>query len=228
MVLGARTAVNGETLGPAAVRAVYDRVGRYQDSQRFYEDPAVDRLIAQAEMGSARAVFELGCGTGRLARRLLRDHLGGDARYHGVDVSPVMVELAMDRLRPWAARAETVLVDGTGPLPVEAATHDRVVATYVFDLLSPAGTAAALDELRRIVADDGLLCLASLTPGATPAARLVDRAWMALWHRAPGALGGCRHVSMIPPLAERGWRVEHRETLTAWARTSEVVVARPG
>lgn len=218
---------DGGALDREAVRAVYDRVGRHQDTQRFYEDPALDRLVGEAAMGSAGAVFELGCGTGRLARRLLRDHLGSDAKYLGVDLSPTMVKLSNERLAPWADRANAVLVDGTGPLPAGDATQDRVFATYVFDLLGPAAQAAALAELRRLIAGGGLLCLAGLAPGETAPARVVDRAWMAVWRRAPGVLGGCRPVSVAPLLADCGWRVEHRETVTAWARTSEVLVATP-
>ena len=215
-------------LEPGTLRAIYDRIGRYQDTQRFYEDPAVDRLLIHAGMSSADAVFELGCGTGRLAHRLLRDELPAGVRYRGVDLSPTMVRLTRERIQPWADRADAILVDGSGPLPAADDSHDRLIATYVFDLLAPSDAAAALDELRRIAGRDGLLCVAGLAPGASVPARVVDRAWMAVWRRAPGVLGGCRPVSMAPLLADGGWRVEHRETITAWARTSEVILARSG
>jgi hypothetical protein len=46
-------------------RAFYDWFGARQDSQRFYEDPALCDLLGHADFGEARSVFEFGCGTGR-------------------------------------------------------------------------------------------------------------------------------------------------------------------
>jgi tRNA G46 methylase TrmB len=54
-------------LSPEQARRIYDRIGRAQDWQRFYEDAATAELAAHASFGDARAVFELGCGTGRFA-----------------------------------------------------------------------------------------------------------------------------------------------------------------
>jgi trans-aconitate methyltransferase len=48
-------------------RRVYDRVGRAQDWQRFYEDAATADLVAHAGFDAAHSIVELGCGTGRLA-----------------------------------------------------------------------------------------------------------------------------------------------------------------
>ena len=55
----------------AQAAAFYDRFGSRQDLQRFYEDAAIDRLLANAALPQAHAVVEFGCGTGRLAARML-------------------------------------------------------------------------------------------------------------------------------------------------------------
>jgi precorrin-6B methylase 2 len=55
---------------PAPARAVYNRIGRIQDWQ-FYEDRAVAWLLADSALQTAHAVFEFGCGTGRLAVRMM-------------------------------------------------------------------------------------------------------------------------------------------------------------
>ena len=87
----------------AQARAVYDRIGRAQDWQ-FYQDRAVARLLTDRAPPTAHAVFEFGCGTGRLAVRML-EVAPPTARYLGVDVSPVMVGLAANRLAVWGDRA---------------------------------------------------------------------------------------------------------------------------
>src|SRR4030095_13016261 len=73
------TAALETNLSRSAARALYDRIGRWQDTQRFYEDRATANLIAHADLGNARSVVEFGAGTGRLAERLLRDHLPASA-----------------------------------------------------------------------------------------------------------------------------------------------------
>lgn len=92
-------------LTPSQARGVYDRIGRLQDWQAFYEDATTDRLVTHAALGAAQAIFELGCGTGRLAERLLQE-LPGSVSYVGVDLSPKMIALATGHRRwPHSRRA---------------------------------------------------------------------------------------------------------------------------
>src|SRR5664280_3233798 len=81
--------------------AVYDRIGRWQDTQAFYESRAVEDLVRSGDFEQARSVVEVGCGTGALAEQLLSRQLPEDATYLGLDVSSHMVSLARDRVRPW-------------------------------------------------------------------------------------------------------------------------------
>jgi SAM-dependent methyltransferase len=201
----------------------YDRFGRAQDLQAFYEDRATADLLAHGGFDDARAVLEAGCGTGRLAARLLDGTLPADARYLGADIGSTMTALARARLRPFGGRAQVIRADGTRPLPVADGLFDRFVAVYLLDLLAPGDAAVMLAEARRILRPGGLLCTASLTPGVTPATRLVSAAWMAAWSRAPWLTGGCRPV-IVAPLLD-GWHIEHRAQVSAWALTSEIVIA---
>lgn len=85
---------------PADTKRFYDRFGVRQDAQ-FYENVALDRLIAHANFEHAQTVFELGYGTGRLASRLFEEKLGKSARYVGIDISTTMIEIATHRLERW-------------------------------------------------------------------------------------------------------------------------------
>ena len=213
-------------LTPQQAGQLYDRVGRAQDWQAIYEDRAVRKLTANAEMSSARAVFELGCGTGRLARRLLTQDVPNSCRYVGVDVSPRMVQLTRRRLEPWSQRAAATPVDGSLPLPGPDNSVDRFLSVFVFDLLRDDDARAVLAEARRLLSPDGLLCLASLTPGSSGAPALVSRAWTALWQRAPKVVGGCRPVHLLGLLGGE-WDVSHRSIVPAIGLRIEIVVAAP-
>ena len=140
-------------------RRFYDRIGRGQDARPISERRALDALATRGDFARAAAVIEFGCGTGRFAARLLRDALPGGATYLGLDVSPRMVELASAAVAPWAGRARAALTDGSVHLPVPDGACDRVVSTYVLDLLSPAEGASLVAEARRVLRPGGLLAL---------------------------------------------------------------------
>ena len=64
---------------PADARRFYDRFGSRQDTQGFYENPALDDLVKHANFERALSVLEFGCGTGSFARRLFEAVLPADA-----------------------------------------------------------------------------------------------------------------------------------------------------
>lgn len=201
-------------------------MGRWQDSQRFYEDAAARRLVHAAGFAEAGSVFELGCGTGRFAAGLLAGELSGEARYLGVDVSPVMVRLARHRLAAWGSRAEVRLLQPPGRrLPGADGSFDRFVSAYVFDLLSGEHAQALIGEAHRLLVPAGLLSLISLTLGTTRVSRLVSGAWGGVALRWPGLVGGCRPIELGDLIDAAGWQVLEREVITSWGVPSEVLIA---
>lgn len=208
-------------------RAVYDRIGAAQDTQGFYERPALDALMRHADFEHARAVFEFGCGTGRLASRLLEHHLPPEARYHGIDLSTTMVRLARRRLARFGERASVVQCDGTPRLDVPDGTVDRCLSTYVLDLLPEPEIRIFLEDARRALAPHGRLCLVGLTAGAHGLPRLVTHLWTRLQRMAPALVGGCRPIELRAFVTAPAWRIEHAEVITSWAVPSEILVASP-
>lgn len=209
----------------AQAQRIYDLIGRWQDTRPLSERRALDALVERAAFERADAVLELGCGTGRLAARLLAERLPAGARYLGLDVSPRMVALARAAVAPWGDRARVELSDGSMDLPVDDGSCDRVVSTYVLDLLSPEDAARLLAEARRVLRPGGLLALASLTPGQTALARGLTRAWRAVWSLDPALMGGCRPVTLTPLLSPEQWTVRARLIVTDLVLASEVIVA---
>lgn len=212
-------------LSRAGAKAYYDRFGARQDGQSFYEDPALDDLVAHADFESAAHVFELGCGTGRFAQRLLDRRLPPAAQYVGVDLSTTMVDLARRRLAAYGDRVCILQADGVPRFPLDAAWADRVVSTYVLDLLSDADVGVALAESARVLAPGGRLCVVSLTFGVTPVSRLVTAGWRLAFRLSPRLVGGCRPLRLVGPVERAGFRVAHHAVLAAFGVPSEIVVA---
>ena len=206
-------------------RAFYDRFGRKQDWQSFYESAAIEALIRNADFDKAGAVLEFGCGTGRFAEKLLEEHLPAHARYVGVDVSATMVRLAQKRLARFAGRAEVYRTDGSPRLDFADSAFDRFVSNYVLDLLSFEDIRAVLLEARRVLSAGGLLGLTSLTPGFTPLARVVTNIWSAIHSIRAVLVGGCRPIRLRELVPEDEWRVRYGDKFSSYGVPSEVLVA---
>ncbi len=206
-------------------KAFYDRFGRKQDLQGFYENRAIEALVRNGGFEHAGAVLEFGCGTGRFAERLLDRHLPKDALYVGLDVSGTMVSLARARLGRFGTRAEVLLTDGSPLLGLESASFDRFVSLYVLDLLTDEDGRAVLREAERVLTNGGLLAAASLTHGFTFLSRAVERLWVFLHALRPSLVGGCRPIGLGDLVAAPAWSVRFDERISSFGVPSEVLVA---
>lgn len=215
------------TLTPEEARTFYDRFGRKQDSQTFYEAPALDALVTNAALADAGRIFEFGCGTGRFALELLRRRLPRTALYCGVDLSTTMVRLASKRLAPFGPRAFVALASGEPMLPRRDASVDRFISTYVLDLLPDSSVRHVLVEARRVLRPGGLICLAGASHGTTAVSRLVMRSWQWLFARRPMWVGGCRPIELADFLPSSAWDVRFHTVVIAWGVASEVLIASP-
>jgi ubiquinone/menaquinone biosynthesis C-methylase UbiE len=205
----------------------YDRFGKKQDTQALYEDAALDDLIAHATFEQAEKVFELGCGTGRFAFRLLTRHLSPSGRYLGTDLSQTMIDIAEQRISPYAERAKVVQSGASIRFPLPDCSVDRVVSTYVLDLLSEADIRDSISEARRVLTPSGRLCLVSLTHGVTFASRVVCALWWAVFRLHASLVGGCRPIRLDSFLDQMSWSVDYRNVVTRMGVPSEVLVASP-
>lgn len=213
-------------LSQAAVKRFYDRFGSRQDKQAFYEDAALDDLVAHAAFADTQAIVEFGCGTGRFAQRILGE--AGKATYVGLDVSTTMVALARTRLTGLGDRAQIrQLAPGTVELPLDDQCADRVISTYVLDLLPDADIGVFFREARRVLRPDGRLCLVSLTRGPALLPRFVGNLWNLVFRLRPQLVGGCRPIELTPYCDGAVWEMLHHRTVVSWAIPSEILVARP-
>jgi len=202
----------------------YDGFGSKQDAQAFYEDRALSDLVAHAALAAATTVCELGCGTGRLAERLLSQELSPDVRYTGVDLSSTMAGLAQQRLARFGSRV-AVWQGDLAVLRDHAPSADRVISTYVLDLLPDSDIEEFLRTAHDILVPDGLLCLAGLTFGETFISRLVSGGWQMLAAVSPRLVGGCRPIRATDHLPEGSWDLVHRAVVSSYGISSEVLVA---
>jgi ubiquinone/menaquinone biosynthesis C-methylase UbiE len=212
---------------PVDAKKFYDSFGSKQDLQRFYENPAIDKLLAHADFEHAQNVFELGFGTGRIAEELLRSRLSLTCRYSGIDISATMAGLAGERLQPWHGRVSLMLSDGTGHIDAPEGAFDRFFSTYVLDLMSKDAIRGVLAEALRVLKPEGKLCLISLTEGKGLLSGIVTAIWKSLYALQPTITGGCRPVELLDHITPEKWRIEYHDDVSSFGITSEIVVAVP-
>ena len=201
----------------------YDRYAAKQDGAS-YEDGPLKMLLGHADFSAAQSVFELGCGTGRFAKKVLGE-LPENATYYGTDLSKEMVALTQARLARFGDRAKVTPTDGSFPWPLEDNSIDRVLSCYVLDLLPEGEITAVLTEAARVLRPGGRLCLANLTDGTTPASRLNMWRWRVLYRLNPLWVGGCRPQRLAGRLDAHTWRLHYHETVVSRLMPSEIIVA---
>lgn len=215
------------TLSRREAQRFYDRFGKKQDAQAFYEDAALEDLIAHAKFETAQSVYEFGCGTGRLAARLLEQILPSSASYIGTDISQVMISIARQRLMLYEKRANLTQSNGAIHIELTENTVDRIVSTYVLDLLSDADIRSLVAEAYRVLKPDGKLCLVSLTNGVTIVSRIVSTLWKMLFKARATLVAGCRPVNLKSYLDQASWTLEYHHIVVQYGVPSEVIVAAP-
>jgi ubiquinone/menaquinone biosynthesis C-methylase UbiE len=216
-----------QTLTLEEAKAYYDGFGAKQDSQSFYEGPAVKVMTDNSHFDQASSVFEFGCGTGHFAQELINEYLPPDAIYSGTDISSTMIQLATERLKSFGPRAMVTLASTDVDIPVGDNSIDRFVSTYVFDLLPHASMKKVLDEAHRTLRTDGLLCLVSITSGTTPISRFVMGTWQWIFSQKPSIVGGCRPTQLTKLLSTDQWKIRFQTVVVAWGIASEVMIAAP-
>ena len=141
-----------DTRRPLTAAELFDAIGAgYEDA--FGRPPVVDRALREllALLPPAARVLDIGSGTGR---PVAHDLAAAGHRVTGLDVSPVMVELASAQVPD----AEFLHVDVRNWVSPEA-SWDAVCAFFPFLQMSRADTAAVLVKVARWLAPGGWLMI---------------------------------------------------------------------
>jgi ubiquinone/menaquinone biosynthesis C-methylase UbiE len=149
----AAPATRGIVLRKAA--AVYDYLS--PPMMLGFEGRINRRALDLLQLGPGDKVLDVGCATGRVtltAARRLDASQGGLAV--GLDASPEMISVARRKIRGRPCRFDLGVAES---LPYADRTFNKAVSTLFFHHLNLDDKLAALRQVHRVLADDGLFAL---------------------------------------------------------------------
>ena len=208
-----------QTITTDTARRFYNRLGAGYDLAERYDSRAKERALTLLGLTAGLRVLNAGPGTGREQAKIQRA-VGLAGVTVGLDLSRVMLRLT-------GARSSGLLCEGDARmLPFASASFDRILASYVLDLLPAPHLLPLLEDFRRVLKPAGKLVLVSLTNGVNLPSRALIRAWKIIYAFSPTICGGCRPLQLAEQVKRAGFAQVEREVIVQLAVPSEIIAAQ--
>lgn len=203
---------------PDAAQRFYDALAAHYDGFTLFEARARQLALDRLQLTPGQFVLNVGLGTG-INYRQVQEVIGERGMAAGIDISFSMLRVA--RSRGIIALAQA---DGAW-LPFAPASFDRLLCTYVLDLVAWADLPRWLSEFRRVLKPDGRMALVSLTEGVDLVSRVFVAIWKLAYRVSPVACGGCRPLQLGALVRQAGFERVERQVVLQFGVPSELLVA---
>jgi len=207
-----------DTISTETARRFYDWLGAGHDRAEFYESRAKQYGLTWLELAPGQHVLNVGIGTGK-DQEFIQAAIAANGIAFGLDLSRVMLNLVR-------TRSSTLLCEGDARyLPFASGSFDRLLSTYVLDLLPLRNLPGLLANFRRVLKPNGRMVLVSLTEGVTWPSRGLVGLWKMAYAISPVVCGGCRPLRLYDLVCEAGFKKIQREVIVQLGVPSEVITA---
>ena len=211
------------TFSPQTLTRHYAAVAWFYDLWAWLtEDKAVKRAFRLADIHDGMDILEVAVGTGRLFRKIVEQNPSG--RNEGIDLSPDMLARARKRLAQAPVASWSLQTGSAFRLPYPDNSFDRVVNTFMLDLLPVEDIPKAVSEFHRVLRPGGRLVLVNFGFGE----RWYNGIWYWLAKYFPALLTNCRPVRPQQAVERAGLHIVHHETVSQNTFPSEVIIASKG
>lgn len=200
----------------------YDRLSRcYDVLVEPFERPARNAGIDLLNVTAGEAVLDVGCGTGVSLVAFARQ-VAPDGTAVGIDLSSGMCQRARRSLEEAGLACGVVVEGDAAALPFREDVFDAVFAGFVLELFDTPEIPTVLEELARVLAPGGRLCVVALSRRTNgPGVWLYER----IHDRFPTYVD-CRPIYAWEALREAGYRPVDRRYGRLWGLPVDVVLAR--
>ena len=178
------------TRSKAQARGTYDAMSKWYDALAGGSEERFRRLGLQSlDTQPGETILEIGFGTGH-AILDLAGSVGASGKVYGIDISPGMHDLALDRVKEAGFSGWVELKCGdAADLPFEADTFDAVFICFTLELFDTPEIPTVLEECRRVLRPKGRLCTVVLSTSEGTSLTLSLYGWA---HRAFTQYTDCR------------------------------------
>ena len=207
-----------------AARQAYDRMARVYDLMAApFEGPHTRRMVELLKITPAEAVLDVGFGTGDVLCELA-ERVGPDGRVAGVDISPAMRDVAMEKLRRLdLGDGVDLQVADACSLPFDDDSFDVACISFTLELFSVDEMQQVLGECRRVLQPTGRLGVTAMSNhDRTAMARIYE--WL---RRYFPAYMDCRPIPVDTVVQNRHFHVVERERSSMAMIPVSIIVARP-
>jgi len=206
------------TLSRDSARRFYDFWGSRYDMFSFYEAQAKGMAMQLLDLAPGHQVLNVGLGTGK-EHYLIQEVISTSGNAFGIDISSRMLSTAYER-----TKAPLCCADG-GNLPFCQASFDRLLCSYVLDLIPFTDIPLWLSEFRKVLKPECRMVISSLTEGVDTLSRSFVSLWKFVYRISPIACGGCRPLQLSELINQSGFQILDRKVIVQLGVPSEVIVA---
>jgi demethylmenaquinone methyltransferase/2-methoxy-6-polyprenyl-1,4-benzoquinol methylase len=159
-------------------RKYYNRLGKYYDLlsgsfEKKYRNIGIRNLNVQ----KGEKVLEIGFATGK-AIEIFAQQVGKEGKVCGLDLSDKMLEITSKVIKNigLSDRVELKCGDATN-IPFSTDYFDKIFISFTLELFDTPEIPFVLDECRRVLKDNGLICVISMSKNSKPGLMLKIYEW---------------------------------------------------
>lgn len=211
--------ITERTYDPELIQRLYSRVVWIYDIwSRLTEEKALRTILQWADIRDGQNILEAGVGTGRLFSRIIVQNKTG--RNVGVDLSVVMLEKTRNKCEKHK-NVKLLKADIT-KLSDDLEAFDRIISSYVLDLLPVDRYPIILSHFRSMLRPNGKLILAYMEAGSSPSHKF----WSWVADTFPRLMTHCRPIHLESYLLDAGFVIKRKSSFTQLTFPSCVIEAK--
>lgn len=205
-----------------SAREAYNRMSRWYDWVAASEAKFIRVGLEQLDAQQGEKVLEIGYGTGRAILPLARI-VGDSGMVYGVDLSEGMHQVALQKVRASGLEGRVELRVGDAlNLPYDDEVFDALFMSFTLELFDTPQIPRVLDECSRVLRESGRIEVVSLVKEGGSQIMIAIYEW---FHDLLPSYVDCRPIYLVEALAEYGFLVVGKRSMSMWGLPVEAVLA---
>lgn len=207
-----------------ATRIAYNRMsGVYNLLSAIFEKKHQEAGLRKLSVQSGETVLEIGFGTGR-AIVSMASAAGDKGKVYGIDISDAMLHKAGRKVRKAGLAKRVVLQRGdAAQLSFKENFFDAIFMSFTLELFDTPEIPIVLKECRRVLKDDGRLCVVALSKKDKDTFMVRLYEWV---HRMFPRYVDCCPIYVRQSLEGSGFRAAETTDVSMWGLPLSIVLAR--